>query len=71
MTKAARRQPGRRGPQAAKAHRRASAQPGGGKAQGELVLARGQVVARDNQFVGEKGAGRYLKRGRSILAGEN
>jgi dihydropyrimidinase len=37
----------------------------------DLVLARGQVVARDNQFVGEKGAGRYLKRGRSILAGEN
>ena len=34
----------------------------------DLVLSRGEVVARDNQFVGKRGAGRYLKRGHSILA---
>ena len=37
----------------------------------DLVLVRGQVVVRDNRFVGEKGAGRYLKRGRSVLAGQD
>ena len=34
----------------------------------DLVLSRGEVVARDNQFVGKRGAGRYLKRGHSSLA---
>ena len=34
----------------------------------DLVLSRGEVVARDNQFVGKRGAGRYLKRGHSRLA---
>ena len=37
----------------------------------DLVLVRGQVAVRDNRFVGEKGAGRYLKRGRSVLAGQD
>jgi dihydropyrimidinase len=28
----------------------------------ELVLARGQVIVRDNRFVGQRGSGRYLSR---------
>ena len=28
----------------------------------------GEVIVQDNQFLGRKGAGRYLKRGRSCLA---
>ena len=34
----------------------------------DLVLSRGEVIVQDNQFLGRKGAGRYLKRGRSCLA---
>lgn len=33
----------------------------------DLVLSHGQVVVKDNQFVGKKGDGRYLKRGKSVL----
>ena len=33
----------------------------------DLVLSRGEVIVKDNQFLGRKGAGRYLKRGRSCL----
>ena len=34
----------------------------------DLVLSHGEVIVQDNQFLGRKGAGRYLKRGRSCLA---
>ena len=34
----------------------------------DLVLSHGEIVVKDNQFLGRKGAGRYLKRGRSCLA---
>ena len=34
----------------------------------DLVLSHGEIIVRDNQFLGRKGAGRYLKRGRSCLA---
>ena len=34
----------------------------------DLVLSHGEVIVKDNQFLGRKGAGRYLKRGRSCLA---
>ena len=34
----------------------------------DLVLSRGEVIVKGNQFLGRKGAGRYLKRGRSCLA---
>jgi dihydropyrimidinase len=30
----------------------------------ELVLSRGKVIVQDNQFVGQRGAGRYLERSR-------
>ena len=33
----------------------------------DMVLSHGQVVVKDNQFVGKKGDGRYLKRGKSVL----
>ncbi len=35
----------------------------------DLVLSRGRIVAQDGRFMGRKGEGRYLKRGRSCLAG--
>ena len=34
----------------------------------ELVLSHGEIIVENNQFLGRKGAGRYLKRGRSCLA---
>ena len=34
----------------------------------DLVLSHGEIVVKNNQFLGRKGAGRYLKRGRSCLA---
>ena len=34
----------------------------------DLVLSHGKVIVRDNQFLGARGEGRYLKRGRSCLA---
>ena len=34
----------------------------------ETVMLRGKVIARDGQFLGSKGDGQYLKRGRSSLA---
>ncbi len=38
--------------------------------QGEIktVMQRGSVIYRDHTFTGSKGAGQYLKRGRSVLA---
>lgn len=33
----------------------------------DLVLSHGKVIVKDNQFLGEKGEGRYLKRGHSCL----
>jgi dihydropyrimidinase len=33
-----------------------------------LVLSRGRVVARDGEFVGEPGWGRYVERGSPDLA---
>lgn len=34
----------------------------------DLVMLRGKVIVKDNKFLGAKGDGQYLKRGRSILA---
>ena len=33
----------------------------------EKVFARGNLIAEDNKFLGNKGSGRYLKRGTSSL----
>lgn len=33
----------------------------------ELVMLRGNVIVKDNHFLGEKGCGNYLKRRKSIL----
>ena len=42
----------------------------GMKVQGDidLVMQRGNVIVRDNQFLGKRGDGRYLKRGKGIIA---
>ena len=32
------------------------------------VYLRGRQIVKDNVFLGQKGDGRYLKRGRSVLA---
>ena len=34
----------------------------------EMVMQRGRVIVKDNQFLGRKGDGKYLKRHKSILA---
>lgn len=34
-----------------------------------LVMQRGNVIVRDHKFLGKRGDGRYLKRGRSVLCG--
>ena len=34
----------------------------------DLVMQRGNVIVKDNQFLGKRGDGRYLKRGKSVLA---
>ncbi len=34
----------------------------------DLVMQRGNVIAENNRFLGSRGAGRYLRRGKSILA---
>jgi len=34
----------------------------------DLVLLRGCVIVKDNEFLGKKGGGKYLKRHKSILA---
>jgi len=34
----------------------------------DLVMLRGKVIVKDNKFLGAKGDGQYLKRGRSVLA---
>ena len=34
----------------------------------DLVMQRGNVIVKDNEFLGQKGDGQYLKRGKSILA---
>ena len=34
----------------------------------DLVLQRGRVIVKDNEFLGKRGDGRYLKRHRSVLA---
>ena len=33
----------------------------------KTVMLRGQVIARDGEFLGSRGQGQYLKRGRSVL----
>ena len=42
----------------------------GMKVQGDidLVMQRGNVIVKDNQFLGKRGDGRYLKRGKGIIA---
>lgn len=42
----------------------------GMKVQGDidLVMQRGNVIVKDNKFLGKRGDGRYLKRGKSVLA---
>ena len=34
----------------------------------ELVMQRGHVIVKENQFLGKKGDGKYLKRHKSVLA---
>ena len=34
----------------------------------DLVMQRGNIIVKDNEFLGQKGDGQYLKRGKSILA---
>lgn len=34
----------------------------------ELVMQRGNIIVRDREFLGKRGGGRYLRRGRSVLA---
>ena len=34
----------------------------------ELVMQRGHVIVKENQFLGKKGDGKYLKRHKSALA---
>lgn len=34
----------------------------------ELVMQRGHIIVKDNQFLGKPGDGHYLKRQKSILA---
>lgn len=34
----------------------------------DLVMQRGNIIVKDNQFLGKKGDGQYLKRGKSVLA---
>lgn len=34
----------------------------------DLVMLRGKVIVKDNQFLGQKGDGQYLKRHKSVLA---
>ena len=34
----------------------------------DLVMQRGNVIVKDNKFLGKKGDGRYLKRSKSVLA---
>ncbi len=34
----------------------------------DLVMQRGNVIAKDNKFLGKRGDGRYIKRHKSVLA---
>ena len=34
----------------------------------DLVMQRGKVIVKDNEFLGTRGDGRYLKRAKSVLA---
>ncbi|MEM1485812.1 dihydropyrimidinase [Oscillospiraceae bacterium PP1C4] len=33
----------------------------------DLVIQRGEIIVRDNQFLGKKGSGRFIKRSKSVL----